>query len=95
MPDESEMVEVMARRMLRPQPKVKLYPGDCREVLADMEAESVHMVLTDPPYSLEGLDGEWTRGTGEPRRIGAIGRLLVGMKFDPVQGAISSRSLSQ
>ena len=68
MPEESEMVEAMARRMLRPQPKVKLCPGDCKEVLADMEAESVNMVLTDPPHFLDGLDGDWTKGTRD--RVG-------------------------
>lgn len=30
---------------------VTLYHGDCREVLADMAAESVAAVLTDPPYT--------------------------------------------
>jgi DNA modification methylase len=29
---------------------VQLYHGDCREVLASMAAESVHMVVTSPPY---------------------------------------------
>ena len=26
------------------------YTGDCREVLKSMEAESVHCVVTSPPY---------------------------------------------
>jgi len=29
---------------------VTLYQGDCRDVLAEMEPESVHMVITSPPY---------------------------------------------
>ena len=29
---------------------VSLRLGDCREVLASMAAESVHMVVTSPPY---------------------------------------------
>ena len=86
MPDGSSMIEAMARQMLRPQPKVKLFPGDCSEVLADMESESVHMVLTDPPYFLDGLDGDWKKGTGGPRGTGSVGGLPVGMKFDPAQG---------
>lgn len=38
---------------------VTLHHGDCREVLAGMEDESVDCVLTDPPYSAE--THEWTR----------------------------------
>ncbi len=30
---------------------VTLYHGDCRDVLANMAAESVAAVLTDPPYT--------------------------------------------
>lgn len=26
--------------------------GDCREVMAEMEPESVHAIVTDPPYAL-------------------------------------------
>jgi len=45
------------------------------------------MVLTDPPYFLDGLDGNWKKGNGGPRGTGAVGGLPVGMKFDPKQGA--------
>jgi DNA modification methylase len=31
-------------------PFLKMFHGDCREVLASMAAESVHMVVTSPPY---------------------------------------------
>lgn len=34
---------------------VTLYHGDCREVLGSIAAESVDMVLTDPPYPAEFL----------------------------------------
>jgi site-specific DNA-methyltransferase (cytosine-N4-specific) len=27
-----------------------VYQGDCREVMAEMEPESVHCVVTSPPY---------------------------------------------
>ena len=54
------------------------------DVLPDMESESVHMVLTDPPYFLDGLDSEWKKG--EPKKSnGTIGGLPVGMKFDRKQ----------
>ena len=52
-----------------------------------MDAASVHLVVTDPPYFLDGLDAGWRNGRpGAPRATGAVGGLPVGMKFDPGQG---------
>ncbi len=67
-------------------PRVTLRAGDCRELLPAMKARSVHLVVTDPPYFLHGLDAGWRKGTGGPRGTGAVGSLPVGMKFDPGQG---------
>lgn len=67
-------------------PSVDLYTGDCRQVLTNIEDESVHMVLTDPPYFLDGLDDRWKKGHVIPRSSGTVGGLPVGMKFDPEQG---------
>ncbi len=66
---------------------VTLYPGDCREVLADLADESVHLVLTDPPYFLDRLDDGWRPDGIERSRqsAGVIGGLPVGMKFDREQ----------
>lgn len=33
--------------------------GDCRAVLADLPAESIDAVVTDPPYGLEFMGKEW------------------------------------
>lgn len=67
-------------------PTYELYADDCRVVLPTLEAESVHLVLTDPPYFLDGLDNGWAKGEGGPRGTGAVGGLPVGMRFDPQQG---------
>ena len=61
--------------------------GDCRTALAALADKSVHMVLTDPPYFLDGLDSAWRKGGGDtPMATGSVGGLPVGMKFDPKQG---------
>jgi len=64
---------------------VTLYHGDCRGFLAEMEAESVDCVITDPPYSenthknvrLNSSDGKGARGnvcvSGLRNDFGAIG----------------------
>ena len=67
---------------------VKLYPGDCRDVLAEMDADSVHLAVTDPPYFLDRLDDDWSHADIERSRRHAetVGGLPIGMKFDPDQG---------
>jgi hypothetical protein len=37
----------------------KLYHGDCLAVLRDMPSESVHAIVTDPPYGLRFLGKHW------------------------------------
>ena len=38
---------------------VRLYLGDCIEVMAELDAESVDAVVCDPPYGLEFMGKEW------------------------------------
>ncbi len=61
--------------------------GDCLNKLPELEEASIHLVVTDPPYFLDGLDADWKKGQkGAKRATGVIGGLPVGMKFDPKQG---------
>lgn len=45
---------------------VTIHHGDCLEVLAELPDNSVHAVVTDPPYGLEFMgkdwDAPWKRG---------------------------------
>lgn len=56
--------------------------------LKEIPNNSIHMVLTDPPYFLDGLDENWNKNklNNRKNRAGVIGGLPVGMKFDPKQG---------
>jgi DNA modification methylase len=38
---------------------VRLYVGDCIEVMQEMDADSVDAVVCDPPYGLEFMGKEW------------------------------------
>ena len=38
-----------------------LYLGDCREVLAELDACSIDAVVTDPPYGLEFMGHDWDK----------------------------------
>lgn len=75
---------------------IKIIHGDCLEKLESLEKESVHLVITDPPYFLDGLDSEWKKGQKESKRAtGVIGGLPVGMKFDPKQGVALQEFMSR
>lgn len=66
---------------------VKLIEGDCRIVLKKIDANSIHLVVTDPPYFLDGLDSKWKKGSEKSTRAtGSVGKLPVGMKFDTKKG---------
>lgn len=41
--------------------QVTLFLGDCLDVMATLEAESVDAVCTDPPYGLEFMGKDWDR----------------------------------
>ena len=88
-PATDKAPEEIAQTMFRgtASARVTLYPGDCREVLADMADASAHLVLTDPPYFLDRLDDGWCPDRIEQSRRSAdvIGGLPIGMKFDREQ----------
>lgn len=44
--------------------KATLYLGDCREVMAALEPESLHSVVTDPPYELGFMGKAWDKADG-------------------------------
>ncbi|KKN03912.1 hypothetical protein LCGC14_1102910 [marine sediment metagenome] len=46
---------------------VKIYHADCREVLAAMKPGSVDLVLTDPPYGVDGGRGGDSRAHGKAK----------------------------
>lgn len=39
-----------------------IYQGDCRDVMASLEPESVDAIVTDPPYGLSFMGKEWDHG---------------------------------
>jgi DNA modification methylase len=61
-------------------PKARLLLGDCREVLAELPAQSVHCVITSPPYF--GLrdygTGEWEGGEPGCDHVEQVQNLNVG-----------------
>ena len=66
----------------------KLYQGNCLEKLGDFSNSSVHLVITDPPYFLDGMGSIWDKDILEQKAAKGetVKGLPVGMKFDPKQG---------
>ena len=66
---------------------VRLYVGDCVEVMREMAAESVDAVVCDPPYGLEFMGKDWDapRPSWDNRGQGAE-RGFAGKSRAPVAG---------
>ena len=63
-------------------------PSDCRQVMPQITDNSVSLILTDPPYFIDGMDEDWNNDTLKRRAAssGVVPSLPVGMKFDRTQG---------
>lgn len=80
--DDSYIVEEGPEEIER-----RLMTGDCREEMKRINPSTIDLIVTDPPYFLDGLDSAWRKGGDDsPRATGSVGGLPVGMKFDPAQG---------
>jgi len=65
----------------------QIIQGDSITKLAELESNSVDLVLTDPPYFLDKLDENWTISkVMDKRNQQVIKSLPAGMKFDREQG---------
>lgn len=62
--------------------------SDCIEGMKKLPDEKVHLVITDPPYFIDGMDNEWSHAdlADKAAKGNVIKGLPVGMKFDPQQG---------
>ena len=56
--------------------------------IKELPDKSVDAIITDPPYFIDGMGGNWDNGKLREKTSHAnvIGSLPVGMKFDPQQG---------
>ena len=66
----------------------KLYNDDCRNILKNIPDNSIDLIVTDPPYFIDGMGDEWndTSLIQKSQKAGVIGGLPVDMKFDREQG---------
>lgn len=66
----------------------EIHLGDCRNLLRSLPSASIDLVLTDPPYFIDGMGDDWNRDSISNRtaRAGIVGSRPVGMKFDRRQG---------
>ncbi|MDI9313969.1 MAG: site-specific DNA-methyltransferase, partial [Hydrotalea sp.] len=61
---------------------------DCHDLLPRIPEKSIDLVLTDPPYFIDGMGDDWQDDKLQVKvgRAGLVGSLPVGMKFDKQQG---------
>ncbi len=66
----------------------EIFLGDCRDVLSGFSDNTVDLILTDPPYFIDGMGADWDNGNLQKKaaKAGVIGGRPIGMKFDRQQG---------
>lgn len=68
-------------------PKFTMFNCDCRDALSSIDSNSIDLVVTDPPYFIDGMGDDWNDSNLHGKmKNGVVGGLPVGMKFDPNQG---------
>lgn len=72
----------------RPEERKWVQATDCRAAANAMPGNGVSLIVTDPPYFIDGMDDRWSRADLErrTRRGGVVGSLPAGMKFEREQG---------
>ena len=61
----------------------KVSYGECVDMMKKISSNSIDMVLTDPPYFLDGLGDDWNKESLDNKGSSAVvGNLPKGMKFD-------------
>lgn len=65
-----------------------LYLDDCRNVLKQLNDNSIDLIITDPPYFIDGMGNDWNKEnlSKKVKKAKVVGGLPVGMKFDIEQG---------
>lgn len=62
--------------------------GDCREVLAELQSESVDCILTDPPYGNSNHDGDWNARLNEHR--GLVNKPIANDSADGMRNIVNA-----
>ena len=66
--------------------KLDLRLGNCKDVIATLEDNSIDAIITDPPYFIDKLDARWSSSDVTQRQTNShISHLPKGMKFDKIQ----------
>ena len=60
---------------------MKILCGDCLEILPTLESESVHSVVTDPPYGIHFMGKEWDKVRATKKAKSQLVNLGTGMRI--------------
>jgi len=64
-----------------------VHPADCREGMRAIADNTVSLILTDPPYFIDGMGDDWNNQKLRKRtKPGVVGGIPAGQKFDSQQG---------
>lgn len=62
MPEDNDQAAAPGAGVMFADDFVTIHHGDCRDVMAGMEADSIDAIVTDPPYGLSFMGRDWDHG---------------------------------
>lgn len=75
----------------------QVFLGDCMEITASIDDNSLDAVITDPPYFLDGMEDSWNDSmvNRKTTKKQTVSSLKGGMKFDKKQGVNFQKYMNQ
>ena len=80
-------VQIKPKQAKKSSPSECVRCANCMAGMKELSSSSISLVLTDPPYFIDGMDDRWDHGKLRKRvKKGVVGGLPAGMKFTSQQG---------
>ena len=83
----AQLAEIKLKQAKKSPSSECVHCANCMAGMKELSSSSISLVLTDPPYFIDGMDDRWDHGKLRKRvKKGVIGGLPAGMKFTAQQG---------
>lgn len=82
------MILCLLKRKTMLNKNYQIFNEDCRKGIKKIADNSIDLIVTDPPYFIDGMGDDWDdiELHKKAKKSGVVGGLPVGMKFDRKQG---------
>ncbi|MGI9256825.1 MAG: DNA-methyltransferase [Salinispira sp.] len=89
------IVKTKKRKGIKEGNGYRIYNRSC-EKMHQIDDKEISLIFTDPPYFIDGMGDDWNNSKLHKRvKLGVVGGIPAGQKFDPEQGKRLQKFLSK